>query len=259
MTESKHSVRFPGESDSYRAARNELLDAEIELRLAVESVAEKRRELPLGGELSEVYLFEEAAKNGDPPAIEEVHQSGPFADDKNTLILYSFMFGLEMKEACPLCTSILDGLGGEAPHVVQQMNLAVVAKSPVPRLRAFAERRGWRNLASLVVGALYIQPRLLRRERFRRPVANAECFRQARWAHLSLLCDGAVLRAQRARTGWPSRGHDLAAMESFRPHPGGSRPEVDSPTRLLIIWEPIYPRTRQSDRVNAPRRLRCES
>ena len=29
MSEPKHSVRFPGESDAYRAARNELLDDEI--------------------------------------------------------------------------------------------------------------------------------------------------------------------------------------------------------------------------------------
>ena len=44
MNPSKHSVRFPGESDSYRSARDELLDAEIELRRAIESVAAKRFE-----------------------------------------------------------------------------------------------------------------------------------------------------------------------------------------------------------------------
>jgi len=39
MATSKHNVRFPRESESYRAARNELLDSEIELRRAIESVA----------------------------------------------------------------------------------------------------------------------------------------------------------------------------------------------------------------------------
>jgi len=39
MSESKHSVRFPGETDAYRAARDKLLDAEIELRRNIESVA----------------------------------------------------------------------------------------------------------------------------------------------------------------------------------------------------------------------------
>ena len=52
-------VRFPGESAEYRAARDELLAAERDLRKQVEQVAELRRRLPLGGELPEDYVFEE--------------------------------------------------------------------------------------------------------------------------------------------------------------------------------------------------------
>jgi predicted dithiol-disulfide oxidoreductase (DUF899 family) len=52
MASSKHKVRFPGESESYRAARNQLLDTEIELRRAIEAVAAQRRALPVGGEIS---------------------------------------------------------------------------------------------------------------------------------------------------------------------------------------------------------------
>lgn len=44
------SVRFPGESPAYRAARDALLEAEIELRQKTEQVAALRRQLPLGGE-----------------------------------------------------------------------------------------------------------------------------------------------------------------------------------------------------------------
>ena len=40
-------IAFPNESHEYRAARNELLKAEIDLRDALERVAEKRRTLPL--------------------------------------------------------------------------------------------------------------------------------------------------------------------------------------------------------------------
>ena len=40
------SVRFPGESAEYRAARETLLQKEIELRRAMESVADARRGLP---------------------------------------------------------------------------------------------------------------------------------------------------------------------------------------------------------------------
>jgi predicted dithiol-disulfide oxidoreductase (DUF899 family) len=46
-----HEVRFPGESDEYRAARDALLRAEIELREPTEAVAAQRRRLPLGGEV----------------------------------------------------------------------------------------------------------------------------------------------------------------------------------------------------------------
>jgi predicted dithiol-disulfide oxidoreductase (DUF899 family) len=92
---SKHDVRFPGESDSYRSARNELLDAEIELRRQVEAVAAKRRKLPLGGEVREDYVF-------DAPDGRKVRMSELFRDGKDTLILYSFMFSPEMEQPCPL-------------------------------------------------------------------------------------------------------------------------------------------------------------
>ena len=51
------SVRFPGESDEYRAARDALLEAELDLRRQVESVATQRRALPLGGEVPTDYDF----------------------------------------------------------------------------------------------------------------------------------------------------------------------------------------------------------
>ena len=41
----KSAVRFPGESDEYRRARDALLVEEIELRRHIERVAEQRRRL----------------------------------------------------------------------------------------------------------------------------------------------------------------------------------------------------------------------
>ena len=38
-----HPVRFPGESEAYRAARDRLLEKEIELRQGLETVAALRR------------------------------------------------------------------------------------------------------------------------------------------------------------------------------------------------------------------------
>ena len=145
-----HSFRFPGESDSYRRARNNLLQAEIELRRRVEEVAALRRQLPLGGEIPEDYVFDEGSTDhGDSQNVRQVSLSQLFQPGKDTLALYSFMFGPKMKAACPMCTSIIDGLNATAVNAGQRMNLAVVAKSPPERLRAFARERGWNHLRLL--------------------------------------------------------------------------------------------------------------
>ncbi len=149
MSASRHQVRFPGESASYRAARDKLLDAEVEMRRAVESVAAQRRALPLGGEIPEDYDFDEIVGVNGEDEVRTVRLSELFTKRMDTLIIYSFMYGPEMARPCPLCTSIIDALDGEAPHVVQRVNLAVVAKSPIKRIREFAAERGWRNLRLL--------------------------------------------------------------------------------------------------------------
>jgi predicted dithiol-disulfide oxidoreductase (DUF899 family) len=144
-----HSVRFPGENEEYRAARDELLTAELDLRRRVEQVAALRRTLPLGGE-PEDYAFEESARGaGSEGEVRTTRLSELFEGGKDNLILYSFMFGPKMERPCPSCTSILDSLDGAAPHVRQRVNLAVVAKSPLPRILSFARERGWRNLRLL--------------------------------------------------------------------------------------------------------------
>src|SRR5271155_3047239 len=131
-------ILFPGETPKYRTARNKLLTAERDLRRHVEQVAAMRRKLPLGGPIPEDYVFEEGVKFSDL-----------FRDGLNTLVVYSFMFGPGMKQACPMCTSFIDSLNGAAPHFEQRANLAVVAKSPIGRLREFARGRGWNNLQLL--------------------------------------------------------------------------------------------------------------
>ena len=149
MSPSKHSVRFPDESESYRSARDELLEAEIQLRRNIESVAAQRRSLPLGDEVPENYSFEEGGARDDSAATAKVRLSELFADGKDTLIIYSFMYGPQMPQPCVACTSILDAMDGEFPHVAQRVNLAVVAKSPIARIMHFANGRGWRNLRLL--------------------------------------------------------------------------------------------------------------
>jgi predicted dithiol-disulfide oxidoreductase (DUF899 family) len=136
--------RFPGESARYRTARERLLKREVALRRQLEAVAVERRKLPLGGALPEDYAFEGADGT--------VRFSDLFADGKDTLLVYNFMFGPQMAAACPYCTSILDGLDRAAPHVAQRVNFAVVAKSPIGRILTFARERGWKHLQLLSSG-----------------------------------------------------------------------------------------------------------
>jgi predicted dithiol-disulfide oxidoreductase (DUF899 family) len=134
-------MRFPGESARYRASRNRLLEAERDLRRQVEKVAAKRRKLPLGGAVPADYVFDGGS---GPVRLSELFRAG-----KNTLVLYSFMFGPNMKQACPMCTAFIDSLNGTAPHFTQRANLAVVAKSPMARLQEYGSSRGWNNLLLL--------------------------------------------------------------------------------------------------------------
>lgn len=130
-------VRFPNESPEYRAARTALLAEELELRRHLERVAEQRRALPPGGPVTGDYRFE-----GEEGVVD---LAGLFRD-KQTLGVYSFMFGPQRERPCPMCTALLGPLDGNAADLDQKMSLAVVARSPLDRLLAFKKERGWRNL-----------------------------------------------------------------------------------------------------------------
>jgi predicted dithiol-disulfide oxidoreductase (DUF899 family) len=136
------AVHFPGESAEYRSARDQLLQAEVALRRQIEDVARQRRELPLGGRVKEDYVFQTMDDR-------QVRLSELFTPGKNSLVVYSYMFGPAAKSPCTSCTSIIDGLDGEAPHIEQRVNLVVVAKSPPARIREIARSRGWRNVRLL--------------------------------------------------------------------------------------------------------------
>jgi predicted dithiol-disulfide oxidoreductase (DUF899 family) len=133
----KNDMHFPNESSEYRQARDALLAEEIELRRHIERVAEQRRRLPPGGEVKKRYMFE--GPQGD------VSFENLFGD-KQTLVVYSYMFGPEREHPCPMCTSLLSAWDGEVPDIQQRVALAVVARSPLQRLLAFKKERGWHHL-----------------------------------------------------------------------------------------------------------------
>lgn len=145
-----HDINFPGESVEYRKKRDRLLQEEIELRRQIERVAEQRRALPAGGRVNDDYIFQEGASDiTDIETRRDVRLSELFEDGKQSLFIYSFMFHPESKVPCTSCTSVLDGLNGQAPHINGRINFAVVSKAPIKKLRKWARNRGWNNLRLL--------------------------------------------------------------------------------------------------------------
>src|ERR1700758_4620757 len=132
-------VAFPGESAEYRAARNRLLDQEIELRRAMEAVAAARRRLPPGGVVPQDYVFQAQGPDGGAAAL---RLSELFSPGRDSLVIYSMMFPraaddkspgppggqtalLPLAEGpCPSCTALLDQLDGAGGRAAQHVHRA---------------------------------------------------------------------------------------------------------------------------------------
>jgi predicted dithiol-disulfide oxidoreductase (DUF899 family) len=158
------NISFPGETAEYRAARDRLLEQEIELRRATEAVATARRDLPPGGIVSEDYVFDGLDADGKATNVRLGELFGP---GKDSLIVYSFMFPRDPADdrpgpaegetarlpitegPCPSCTALLDQLDGAVEHAEQWIDFVVVARAPLPRILAFSRERGWRRLRLL--------------------------------------------------------------------------------------------------------------
>jgi predicted dithiol-disulfide oxidoreductase (DUF899 family) len=134
--------RYPNETKEYREARDALLKDEQELIEKVSSVAARRRTLPSGGRLKEDYVFQWAndGKVGAPVKFSELF------GDKNTLLLYSWMFGPNWDHPCPSCTSLMDGFDRAWYSVSKDAAFAGIAKAPPDKINAWAKRRGWSRI-----------------------------------------------------------------------------------------------------------------
>lgn len=157
-------ITFPGESAEYRVARDRLTEEEIRLRRATEAVAAARRALPPGGIVREDYVFRGMGADGSPA---DVRLSELFAPGRDSLVIYSMMFPRDpdderpgpaggqtarlplAQSPCPSCTALIDQLEGAARHITPRANIAVVAKSPLQHILAFAAERGWQELRLL--------------------------------------------------------------------------------------------------------------
>lgn len=142
-------LRYPNENETYRTARDLLLQEEKELVEKVKAVAEKRRQLPPGGKLKEDYTFQWAVegKVGDNVKFSELF------GDKDTLLLYSFMYGPGWDNPCPSCTSLVDGFDRTAYQVTQDAAFAVVAKASPQQISEWAKKRGWSQIYLISAGS----------------------------------------------------------------------------------------------------------
>ncbi len=143
--EDLHERHWPGEDEAYREARNALLQAELDLDRHLLAVAKLRRTLPPGGAIKEDYAFDEL-RDGE---VGQIRVSDLFADGKETLVHYSFMFPPSAEAPCPACTSLADSLNGTAQHITDRVNFALVAKAPIQRFAELAAARGWDRLRLL--------------------------------------------------------------------------------------------------------------
>jgi predicted dithiol-disulfide oxidoreductase (DUF899 family) len=137
-----NELRYPNESREYRDAREALLKEEQELVDKVKAVAAKRRSLPRGGELKQDYIFQWANEG-------KVGQRVKFSElfgDKNTLLLYSFMFGPSWDNPCTSCTSLVDGFDRTWYQVSQHAAFVAIAKAPAEKINAWATKRGWTQI-----------------------------------------------------------------------------------------------------------------
>ena len=130
----KNKAHYPNESAAYRAARNALLREEIELRRHIERVAVQRRALPAGGEIAKDF---ELVSEAGPVRLSDLF------GDKQTLMVYSMMYGPQRKGPCPSCTSMLSAWNGTAFNLRERVAIAVMARSPIERLVEYKQERGF--------------------------------------------------------------------------------------------------------------------
>lgn len=133
-----NATHHPNESDEYRRARNALLIEEIEVRRHAERVARMRRALPLGGQIPRSYQF--VAEGGAPVSIDDLF------GDHDTLVVYSYMFGPKREAPCPMCTSFMAGFDHKIDDIRQRVSIAFTARSPIGRMMAAKQDRGWTKL-----------------------------------------------------------------------------------------------------------------
>jgi predicted dithiol-disulfide oxidoreductase (DUF899 family) len=121
--------------EQWVSERQAFLTREKELTHLTDEVSRQRRALPWV-RLEKAYTFHGPAG--------EIGMADLF-QGRSQLIVYHFMYGPEMKEACPSCSFVADHFDATLPHLgARDVALAAVSRAPYPKLEAFKRRMGWR-------------------------------------------------------------------------------------------------------------------
>jgi predicted dithiol-disulfide oxidoreductase (DUF899 family) len=131
-TETTHKVVSKSEWLKARVAH---LAAEKELTRKRDELCRQRRELPWE-RVDKNYVFE------GPFGPETL---GDLFADRSQLIIYHFMLGANWEEGCKSCSFLADHFDATRVHLAHRdVTFAVVSQAPMPRIRAFQGRMGWR-------------------------------------------------------------------------------------------------------------------
>jgi predicted dithiol-disulfide oxidoreductase (DUF899 family) len=132
-------------SPEYVEARVALAKTERSLRQQIDEIAAARRAMPPGAPLKDYRFAEGPVDLGLDEPVRDVSLRELF-DGRRSLFVYHLMFHPDDEEPCSMCSMWVDGLHGVAHHLRRHTAFAVIAKAPLPKLRAWARRRGWDGL-----------------------------------------------------------------------------------------------------------------
>jgi predicted dithiol-disulfide oxidoreductase (DUF899 family) len=124
-----------GTLEEWQAARDELAKLEAEHAERNEEIKKRRLELPWVPVAKEYEFDTDLGKK----------TLGELFDGRSQLLAYNIMYGPDYEVgACPGCTSLADGFGGQSIHLNKRdVTLICFSRAPIDRLTAYKKRMGW--------------------------------------------------------------------------------------------------------------------
>lgn len=122
-------------AQEWNEARKELLGQEKKFTRLRDELSARRRGLPWL-KVEREYTFQGAH---GPRSLTQLF------GDRSQLLIYHLMFAPEWEAACKSCSFWADSFDQSLVHLANRdVSFAAISRAPVPKLKAYAERMGWR-------------------------------------------------------------------------------------------------------------------